>query len=191
MMAQRRENREAYISVDIEASGPIPGKYSMLSVGACVVGQNEISFYQELKPLNMSFVPEALRVSRLSLDHLVVAGVPPREAMHGFQTWVAQACAGASPVFVGFNAAFDWSFVNWYFHEFLGTNPFGFGGVDIKSYYMGLAGKTWSRSSFSQLPTEFQPDQKQTHNALDDARSQAQVFERLLKWNRDRLKGGK
>jgi ribonuclease T len=30
--------REIYFSVDIEASGPIPGEYSMLSLGACLVG---------------------------------------------------------------------------------------------------------------------------------------------------------
>jgi hypothetical protein len=28
--------KEIFVSVDVEASGPIPGKYSMLSIGACV-----------------------------------------------------------------------------------------------------------------------------------------------------------
>jgi hypothetical protein len=32
-------NTEQYYSVDVESSGPIPGKYSMLSLGACLVGQ--------------------------------------------------------------------------------------------------------------------------------------------------------
>src|SRR5438552_192307 len=38
-MAGRSTSRgeEVYISVDIEASGPIPGEYSLLSLGACVV----------------------------------------------------------------------------------------------------------------------------------------------------------
>ena len=43
-------------------------------------------------------------------------------------------------MFVGFNATFDWAFVNFYFHQYLGENPFGIGGIDIKSYYMGLSG---------------------------------------------------
>jgi ribonuclease T len=30
--------KECLISVDVETSGPIPGDYSMLSLGACVVG---------------------------------------------------------------------------------------------------------------------------------------------------------
>ena len=32
---------DTYISVDIEASGPVPGEYSMLSLGACVVGATD------------------------------------------------------------------------------------------------------------------------------------------------------
>jgi DNA polymerase III alpha subunit (gram-positive type) len=184
MMSQSKGERENYISIDIEASGPIPGKYSMLSVGACLVGRTSVSFYEELKPLNMNFVPEALNVASLSLGDLFLTGAHPRDAMVRFQDWIADTSGGQAPVFVGFNAVFDWSFVNWYFHEFLGLNPFGFGGVDIKSYYMGLTGETWARSTSGQLPAEFQPDHGQTHNALDDARSQAQIFERLLYKNR-------
>ena len=30
---------EIYFSVDIEANGPIPGEFSMTSLGACVVGR--------------------------------------------------------------------------------------------------------------------------------------------------------
>ena len=36
-----------YISFDVEASGLIPGKYSMLSIGACVVGDISKQFYKE------------------------------------------------------------------------------------------------------------------------------------------------
>jgi hypothetical protein len=28
--------REVYISVDVEADGPVPGRYSLVSLGACV-----------------------------------------------------------------------------------------------------------------------------------------------------------
>ena len=61
---------------------------------------------------------------------------------------------------------------------------FGFGGIDIKSYYMGLTGKPWSSSTSSQLPPEFLPDMPQTHNALDDARAQASIFAKMLKASR-------
>lgn len=39
---------DAYFSVDVETAGPVPGLYSMLSFGACVVGEPESSFYAEL-----------------------------------------------------------------------------------------------------------------------------------------------
>ena len=34
---------ECYISVDVEAAGPIPGTYSLLSIGACVVGNPDLA----------------------------------------------------------------------------------------------------------------------------------------------------
>jgi ribonuclease T len=83
-------------------------------------------------------------------------------------------------VFVGFNACYDWQFVNWYLVRFVGDNPFGFAGLDIKSYYMGLSGKQWAETTSCQLPKKFQPDQPQTHNALEDVRAQASIVEKLL-----------
>lgn len=172
---------ETYISVDIEAAGPIPGEYSMLSLGACVVGGDPTStFYAELKPLNRNAVPEALAVSGLDLDSLSTSGREPQEVMSGLRDW-ARGIAGESKlVFVGFNASFDWSFVNWYFHKFLGENPFGVGALDIKAYYMGFAGCDWGQTTSSRLPPEFRSESSATHNALDDARAQAEVFAKLL-----------
>ena len=173
-------NEEIYISVDIEAAGPIPGQYSMLSLGACIVGNAGESFYVELKPINKSVVPEAISVSNLNLEVLEANGRDPAAAMAQLRTWIGDVSKNGTPVFVGFNATFDWSFVNWYFHRFLGENPFGFGGIDIKSYYMGFSGCSWNETRSSRLPPEFQQSEPLTHNALDDARAQASVFQRML-----------
>jgi ribonuclease T len=175
-----QQKSEIYISVDIETSGPIPGEYSMLSLGACVVGDKDKSFYAELQPVSEKFIPEAMAVSKLSLEQLRIKGEPPTIAMAQFAAWIAQVAGDARPAFVGFNASFDWAFVNWYFHRFLNKNPFGIGGIDIKAFYMGMAGVTWDQTRSSQLPPQFQPSVKQTHNALDDARSQADIFQKLL-----------
>ena len=171
---------ERYFSVDIESSGPIPGKYSMLSIGACVVGNPEKSFYVELKPISSEFIPDALKISGFDLGRLEKEGKSPAEAMNAFRSWVETTAAEHKAVFVGFNACYDWQFVNWYLESFTGGNPFGFGGIDIKSYFMGLSGLPWSKTTSSQLPLEFQPDIPQTHNALDDARAQASIFQKLL-----------
>ncbi len=177
----KNTRHEVYISVDIEAAGPVPGEYSMLSLGACVVTAPEITFYTEFKPINDHFVPTALKVGGLTLEQLAITGRPPAEAMRDFDHWIREAAKNRTPVFVGFNASFDWAFVNWYFHVFLGENPFGIGALDIKAFYMGLAGCHWSETTSSQLPQQFQPTHRPTHNALDDAIAQAQIFRQLLK----------
>src|SRR5688572_24193416 len=101
---------ECSVSVDVETSGPIPGEYSMLSLGACVVGRRDEGFYAELKPLNDNAVPKALRVTGFDLAKLDLTGERPEEVMGKLRDWVTDVAAGATPVFVGFNAAFDWSF---------------------------------------------------------------------------------
>ena len=153
----------------------------MLSIGACVVGNPEEKFYVELKPISKEFIPDALKVSGFDLDRLEQNGEPPEAAMKTFKRWVETAAGDHKAVFVGFNACYDWQFVNWYLESFAGGNPFGFAGIDIKSYYMGFSGRRWSETTSSQLPLEFQPDTPQTHNALDDAQSQASIFEKLLR----------
>jgi len=166
--------------VDVEAAGPVPGEYSMLSIGACAVDNVDEGFYVELIPINDRSVREALDVSGFSLEHLRQHGTEPLEAMSMFRGWVEEVSAGRRPVFVGFNASFDWSFVNWYFHMYLEENPFGIGGVDMKAYYMGLSGSEWGDTTSSKLPSVLLPSRPQTHNALEDAQAQAEIFKKLL-----------
>lgn len=170
---------EVYISVDIETSGPIPGTYSMLALGACEVGRTDRRFYVEIRPTSKLFVPEAMKVVGKSLADFSESGTDPTNGMTAFREWVLQISETRDPVFVGFNATFDWSFINWYFHTYLNDNPFGFGGVDIKSYYMGLVGCSWADTRSSRIPDKFKGQSPHTHNALDDAIEQAEMFERM------------
>lgn len=171
---------EVFISVDVEASGPIPGDYSLLSLGACFVENPSLQFYAELQPTSDKFVPEALAVANFSMDDLKVKGKDPLVAFQEFNTWILKSAGSGSPVFVGFNACFDWSFVNWYFHHFIGHNPFGFAAIDIKAYYMGKARCNWSETSLGHLPVELQPQAPLTHNALQDAIAQGEIFRKLI-----------
>ena len=182
-----KNQEEAYISVDIETAGPAPSLYSMLTLGACVVDAPTQTFYAELQPINDNLIPEALSVTGLSLEKLRSSGKPPSVAMKEFGDWISRVSARRRPVFVGFNAPFDWAFVNWYFQAFVGKNPLGIGGVDIKAYYMGMTGCYWYETSSSKLPAEFQPSRPQTHNALEDAQAQAEIFVKMLASNGRRL----
>lgn len=172
--------REVFISVDVETAGPIPGEYSMLSIGACLVEDPAVTFECQLKPINDNADPAALEVTGLSLERLRETGLEPRAAMTSFGAWVREAADGATPVFVGFNAPFDWSFVNYYFHRFVGHNPFGFTALDIKALWMGVSGGSWADTRSSCIAEEVKPKLRGDHDALHDAKYQAELFRLTL-----------
>jgi DNA polymerase III epsilon subunit-like protein len=175
-----KSSQEIFISIDVETAGPIPGEYSMLSIGACVVAAPSATFACELKPINDRFVPEALEVSGMSLDQLKRDGTEPEAAMRRFRAWIEEVAGDATPVFVGFNAPFDWSFVNYYFHRFTGENPFGFTALDIKALWMGVSGCSWADTRSSRIAEEVHPELHGDHDALHDALYQAELFRLIL-----------
>ncbi len=79
---------ELYVATDVEADGPIPGPYSMLSLGMAVAGRPELTFYTELRPISDEFVPEALAVSGLDRDRLLREAPSAAEAMVAADAWV-------------------------------------------------------------------------------------------------------
>lgn len=171
---------EVFISVDIEASGPIPGEYSMISIGACDVYRPEVAFSCWVKPTSDNVVPEAMAVTGLSLAALQVEGLAPEIAMEQFAEWVGQVCGEGTPVFVGLNAPFDWSFVNYYFIRYYGSNPFGISAVDIKALFMGVHQCSWKATRSSNMKSVTGANGIGNHDALDDAKFQAELF-RLIR----------
>ena len=171
---------ERFVSVDIEASGPVPSTYSMLAIGACLVSDPERGFSAELQPVTMASTPQALSVSGLSLERLAAEGLPPEQAMAEFAAWLDQEVTDGPAVFIGFNAAFDWMFVSEYFHRYLGRNPFGHAALDIKSYFMGAFGTRWDQTWFGNIAQQVGGPAELTHDALHDAQDQARLFAALL-----------
>lgn len=170
-----------YISVDVETSGPTPGRYSLLSIGACPVDDPDSGFYAELQPESDAFDEVALAVSGLSLGRLEAVGEPAGEALSRFADWIADSTPdGARPVFVAFNAPFDWMFVADAFERHLGRNPFGHSALDIKALAMGVAGTGWMETGFVALAERFGMQSSLPHHALEDARLQAELFRRIL-----------
>jgi DNA polymerase III epsilon subunit-like protein len=170
-----------FISVDVETSGPNPSEHSLLSIGACTLATPRHTFYIELQPDHDHFTHEALAVSHLSLAELAEKGTPPAEAMDKFEAWLKQTLPPAArPVFLAFNAPFDWSFVNDYFHRYLGHNPFGHNALDIKAFYMGRTGVSWDQTSLRVVSQRYLGDHRLSHNALHDAMDQADVFLKIM-----------
>ncbi|MDQ0939872.1 3'-5' exoribonuclease domain-containing protein [Streptomyces sp. V1I1] len=191
----RRVKPSLCISVDIEADGPIPGPYSMISFGAAVAGRQDAdgyapaapeayTFYRELRPISEDFVPEALAVSGLDRDRLIAEGSEPAAAMAEFSTWVREVSAGAQPVMCGYPASYDWTFLYWYLIRFTGASPFGHSGcLDMKTLYATKARLPLRAVAKGTMPRELLSRRRHTHHALDDAIEQAELFSNLMAWD--------
>jgi len=157
-----------YIMVDIETDGPIPGDYSMVCFGAVIV-EPELSrtFYGKLQPISNRFVPEALAVSRFTREDCLGFD-DPKTVMEQFQDWLKANCKGRL-MFISDNNGFDWQFINWYFHHFVGANPFGFSSTNLGSLYKGLQKDTFV--NFKHLRKT-----QHTHNPVDDAMGNAEAL---------------
>lgn len=159
----------SYIMVDIEADGPIPGDYSMISFGAVVVREKSLdeTFYGKLKPISDKWIPDALKVSGFSREETMTFP-DPELVMSDFHDWVVEHSQG-QPMFISDNNGFDWSFINWYFHHFIGKNPFGFSSTNLGSLYKGLISDVFK--NFKHLRKT-----AHTHNPVDDAMGNAEAL---------------
>ncbi|WP_427919006.1 exonuclease [Streptomyces sp. cg40] len=193
-MSARRVKPGLYISVDIEADGPIPGPYSMLSLGAAVAGTQDAdgftaadpekqTFYRELRPIGAEFVPEALAVSGLDRERLLSEGAEPAAALAEFSAWVREVAVGAQPVMCGYPASYDWMFLYWYLIRFTGASPFGHSGcLDMKTLYATKARLPLRAVAKGTMPRGLLSRRRHTHHALDDAIEQAELFANLMAW---------
>ena len=163
----------SYVMVDIEADGPIPGDYSMVSFGAIIV-EPSLSriFYGKLKPISEKWVAQALKVSGFSREETLKFD-DPKVVMQSFDQWLGENSKGRA-IFISDNNGFDWQFINWYFHHFLGKNPFGHSSMNLGSLYKGLVKDT--SKNFKYLRRT-----KHTHHPVDDAKGNAEALLELIK----------
>lgn len=161
----------SYIVVDVEADGPIPSKYSMVCFGAVVVEPNlNKTFYGKTKPISDLWVPEALAVSGFSReDH--ESFEDPALVMVNFESWLKENSQG-KPVFISDNNAFDWQWINYYFHYYLGKNPFGFSSRRIGDLYCGMKMDTGLNSEWKRALRKTRHD----HNPVNDAKGNAEAL---------------
>lgn len=202
---------DLYISADVETDGPVPGPFSLLSFGLTAVGRydgrsferfatGDYSLYRELRPISDNFEQEALSVNGLDRIRLQEEGFEPRTAMSEAAEWVASVSQGCRPVLVAYPVAFDWSFLYWYFESYAPDgSPFGHSScLDIRTLYQAVAGTVFDRSSKATMPEFLRPKSPHTHNSLDDAIEQGELFANLLAWairrrieaNREHRQGG-
>jgi DNA polymerase III epsilon subunit-like protein len=179
--ADFQPDKDFFIVVDVETSGPSPSQYALLSIGACTLAQPEETFYVELRADSDAFLPEAMAVNKLDLEKLHRDGCDPRQAMIDFEDWIARIVPqGRQPVFTAFNAPFDWMFINVYFHRYLGRNPFGHKALDMKAFFMGRHLVGWAETSYHRVKAHYALDKPLAHDALQDALDTAELFRAML-----------
>jgi DNA polymerase III epsilon subunit-like protein len=162
-----------YVMIDAEANGPIPGDYSMISFGAIIVDDVlDKTFYGKLRPITEKYVPEALQVSGHTREE-TLSFDEPEKVMKEFAAWIRENCKDR-PIFISDNNGFDWMFVCWYFHHFIGENPFGHSSQNLGSLYKGLVKDTFK--NFKHLRKT-----KHTHDPVDDARGNAEAFMTMIR----------
>ncbi|MGD8603264.1 MAG: hypothetical protein PVF49_01695 [Anaerolineales bacterium] len=181
---------ELYIATDVEADGPIPGPYSMISLGMSVVGHPDQTFYTEIKPISDDFYPDALAVSGLDREKLLQEAPDAKTAMQMAFDWVNNLKELGTPVFLAAPAVWDGMFVHWYFMRFVGQSPFSptGAGIDLRSYWMGVSGLGWVDSRKGHIINSIGlHDLEHTHHAGEDAIELAQIFEAAMQARRDQV----
>lgn len=144
----------------------------MVCFGAVIVEPGlKRTFYGRLKPISDRFIPEALAISGFTRDecHLFEQ---PEQVMSEFRDWLKINCKGRL-MFISDNNGFDWQFINWYFHHFVGENPFGFSSTNLGSLYKGMKMDTFC--NFKHLRKT-----KHTHHPVDDAKGNAEALLEMI-----------
>ncbi len=183
--------RIEYVSVDVEASGPVPGAFSMLSLGATIVTMARgepprigASYYTELQPLAGAGADETALAyaGGLRPENLVATGQPPAEALRGLNDFLSREGV-RRPVFVAHCASFDWMFVAWYYSHTGIPNPFGYAALDTKALAMGRLRLGWRETGTELLARRLgipRQDPRTVHHAGHDAAWQATLLIALL-----------
>jgi hypothetical protein len=94
--------------------------------------------------------------------------------MQNFEIWLQKNIPnGKRPIFWSDNNGYDFAFMNYYFWQQLGRNPFGWSSTNLGSFYKGLTKDVYS--TFKHLR-----DTKHTHNPVDDAKGNAEAMLKMM-----------
>lgn len=184
--------QEIYISMDVEADGPVPGLNSMLSFGAAAftIEKRLLGTFSR----NLVTLPEA-RPDPRTMEEFWAKNpqawaetqrdpITAEAAIRDFAVWLDEVSEGAHSraYFVGYPAPYDFKWIDYYTHRFLGRNPFGFNGcIDAKVVAWTHLGGPFSSASPRNFPKCWFDPLPHTHVALDDAVAQGAMFVNMLR----------
>ncbi len=194
-----KPRKEIYISIDMEADGPLPGVNSMLQFGAVFYDDQGIvlqEFCANLKPI-VGGIQDPATMKWWAEQELKRPGtwasmtsnqMPPDFAMLDFARIVGDLSGklNALPVCIAYPAGYDFTWLYWYLLKYLGESCVGFSCLDMKTLGMAVIGSSYRDAAKRNYPKQwFTKDLPHTHNALDDARGQGFMFFKMLGKLRD------
>lgn len=170
-----KNNGTLHFSVDVETDGKIQGFHSMISFGVVLVDKNlDKNFYAEIKPITENYDKERLKISGYTREE-VLCFKDAKEVMENFESWLKKINPeNKRLIFWSDNNGFDFAWINWYCFTFLGYNPFGHSSYNLGSFYKGLIKNCYKNFKFLRKT-------KHTHNALDDAKGNAEAMLEIQK----------
>lgn len=196
---------EIYFSTDVETNGPIPGPFSMLSLGSAAYQMNSDNTFVLLStfsvnlealpdatecPDTMEFWakhPDAYAATRQNTE-------TPVAGMRSFAAWIEKVVSTQQsvterkirPVFVGYPAGFDFMWVYWYLIRFFKYSPFSFSALDSKTYAAAVLKTPYRSVGKREMPPRwFSTERSHTHVGIDDAIEQGEMFMNMLIENLD------
>lgn len=181
---------EIYVSGDIEATGGIPGRNSMVSLGAVAFDARtfkEIDSFEvnieELPGSKMDFKTreDFWSVNQEAWAYTLKNRKSPEDAMNAFAKWTRN--LPGKPVFCAAPLGFDWTFVYWYLEMFGNDNPYGFSALCMKSYASAVLKTPFRRTVKRNFPPTWKTATPHPHIAIIDAREQGEIFMEMLKTN--------
>ena len=102
-----------------------------------------------------------------------------KETFEAFNKWLNQ--FEERIIFVSDNPAYDWQFINYYFHKFLGFNPFGHSARRISDFYAGMKGDFYDSQGWKKWRIT-----KHDHNPVHDVLGNIEAFEKILMIKKDK-----
>jgi hypothetical protein len=164
-----------HVVLDVEADGPCPGIFNMISFGFVSVADPTRTFLGELAPVvQHPGIPEHRAICGVSFE--TQSGYrAPSTVISAARDWLYALSGGKRVVIWSDNPAFDWQFWNWYCYRFIGENPAGFSARRIGDLDAGRRGEPLNTSAWTK-----RRETAHTHNPVDDARGNAEGLRWVL-----------
>ena len=185
-----------YVHVDTESDGPDPAYNNMISIAVCMTSETgEVigKFLGDLKPLEY-YEPNPKTIkdfwerddnNKAELKRIRENSRPAVEVMDDLLEYVHKIANGRECEWVAMPASYDWKWISYYHSVYMNDKegdgrriPFAVTCLsNLRTGYMLATDTKWD--DMKVLWEEWRGDLKSTHNALDDAKSQARLFHKV------------